>query len=156
MVRLILISLLFVASLVNFFPVPSKEVWYVGIAIPEFPWIFILLSMILLTWSFFKIRFKKACLIIGTITFIILCSPIVRAFSVGSDLENKIQSSFPINDGNIKNFHQSRPFSFFQMFTGNGAKKFLLKHIVMPLIQALLLILIFPHHQFQVFVPVWL
>jgi len=128
LIRLIPIILLFLASLVNFFPVPAKEVWYVGIAIPEFPWIFMILSLLLITWSYFKTRFRKACLIIGAVTFIILCSPIVRAYSVGNDLEKKLQTSFGVSDADMKGFHKEKPFSFLQMFTGNGAKKISFKN----------------------------
>ena len=52
-VRLILLSLLFIASLVNFLPVPSKETWYVGIAVPEFPWVFMLTALAMLVWSYY-------------------------------------------------------------------------------------------------------
>ncbi len=123
MVRLILIILLFILSLVNFLPVPAKEVWYVGIAVPEFPWIFMLLAILLLVWSYFKIRFRIVCLVIGTVTFVILCSPIVRAYNVGSDLKKKMQTSFGVKEEDMKGFHRTQPFSFLQMFTGNGAKE---------------------------------
>jgi acetyl esterase/lipase len=123
MIRLILISILFLLSLVNFFPVPSKESWYAGIAVPEFPWIFMLATLLVLVWSFFSLKLKVPCLLLGTVTFILLSSPIVRAYSVGSDLEKNLENSFGVTDADMKGFHQQKPFSFFQMFTGNGAKK---------------------------------
>lgn len=122
MFRFILTIILFILSLVNFFPVPSKETWYAGIAVPEFPWIFVLISILLLVWSFFAIKLRIPCIIIGTVTFIILCSPIVRAYMIGSDLEQRLETSFDIRSTDMKGFHQPGPFSFFQMFTGNGAK----------------------------------
>ena len=122
MIRFILILVLFILSMVNFFPVPSKETWYAGIAVPEFPWIFMLAAVVLLAWSFFAIKFKIPSLVIGTITFIILCSPIVRAYMIGNDLETKLENSFGVKNEDMKGFHQQQPFSFLQMFTGNGAK----------------------------------
>ncbi len=123
MVRLILILILFLLSLVNIFPVPTKETWYAGIAVPEFPWIFIIVGILLLAWSFFATRLRIICIILGAITLIILCSPIVRAYVIGNDLESRVDKSFGVNDGDMKGFHQAKPFSFLQMFTGNGAKK---------------------------------
>ncbi len=127
MLRFILICILFLLSLLNFFPVPSKETWYAGIAVPEFPWIFMIAALLLLVWSYFSIKFRLPNLILGTITFLILCSPIVRAYNIGSDLDKKIENSFGIKNEDIKIFHQPKPFSFLQMFTGNGAKKIAFK-----------------------------
>ena len=123
MLRLILIILLFIHSLVNFFPVPSKESWYAGIAVPEFPWIFMIATLLLLIWSFFSIKLRLPCLIIGSITFVFLTSPIVRAYMVGSNLEKRLETSFGITSADMTDFHQAQPFSFWQMFTGNGAVK---------------------------------
>lgn len=122
MIRLILICILFLLSLVNFFPVPSKETWYAGIAVPEFPWIFILIAVLLLVWSFYASKFKLPCLVIGGITLIILWLPIVQAFRIGNELEDKLNKSFQVKSEDLKDFHQIKPFSFLQMFTGNGAK----------------------------------
>lgn len=122
MIRFILIIILFLCSLVNFFPVPSKETWYAGIAIPEFPWIFMLAALILLVWSYFSVKLRIPSLIIGTLTFIILTSPVIRAYTIGIDLEKNIENSFGVRSEDMKGFHQKKPFSFLQMFTGNGAK----------------------------------
>nr|WP_314492774.1 alpha/beta hydrolase [uncultured Chryseobacterium sp.] len=122
MFRFLIIILLFILSLVNFFPVPSQSTWYVGIAVPEFPWIFMLVSLSLLVWSWYSKRFRKASIIIGVITFVILSSPIVRAYNVGSRLSADLENSFGVKDTDMTGFHQEHPFSFLQMFTGNGAK----------------------------------
>lgn len=122
MFRFILIILLFILSLVNFFPVPSQSTWYAGIAVPEFPWVFMLVSLALLVWSWYSKRFRKVSLILGVITFVILTSPIVRAYNVGSHLSEDLEKSFGVKDNDMKGFHQQQPYSFLQMFTGNGAK----------------------------------
>ena len=123
MIRLVLIITLFILSLVNFFPVPSKEIWYAGIAVPEFPWIFMIATLLLLIWSFFSIKLRLPCLIIGSITFVFLSSPIVRSYMIGSNLEKRLETSFGVTSADMTGFHQTNPFSFWQMFTGNGALK---------------------------------
>ena len=122
MIRLLLIVILFILSLVNFFPVPSQSTWYAGIAVPEFPWIFMLVAIALFIWSWYSKLFKVSSLIISALTFIIFATPIVRAYQVGSHLAQDLEKSFGVKDGDMKGFHQDKPFSFFQMFTGNGAK----------------------------------
>ena len=122
MIRLILIIILFILSLVNFFPVPSQSTWYVGIAVPEFCWVFMLFSLALLVWSWYSKKLRKVSLILGGITFVILGSPIVRAYHVGSHLSEDLEKSFGVKDADMKGFHQKKPYSFSQMFTGNGMK----------------------------------
>lgn len=122
MVRIILIVFLFILSLVNFFPVPSQSTWYAGIAVPEFPWIFMLVSVVLIIWTYFSKKLRSFSLILSIITFFILSSPIVRAYNVGSHLEKDLEKSYGVKDSDMTGFHQEKPFSFLKMFTGNGAK----------------------------------
>jgi acetyl esterase/lipase len=122
-VRFILLLLLFTASLVNFFPVPSKETWYVGIAVPEFPWIFMLASLAMFLWSCYSKKLRVVCMVLSAVTFIIFTSPIARAYNVGSNFDEKLSSTFGVKTSDLKAFHQPKPFSFVQMFTGNGTRK---------------------------------
>ena len=122
MVRLFLLLILFILSLVNFFPVPTKETWYAGIAVSEFPWIFMLAALLLLTWIFFAKRFRIISFIFGVITLVTLSASVIGAYNVGNDLGKKLENSFGITDADLKGFHQAKPFSFFQMLTGNGAR----------------------------------
>ena len=127
MLRLLLIILLFIASLVNFFPVPAKQVWYVGIAVPEYPWIFLIVCLVLTGLSFSGKKYKTPSVVLGVITFGILLSPVIRAYSIGKSLDKKLNASFGDVSGDLKGFYQKQPFSFMQMFTGNGAKKIAFK-----------------------------
>ncbi|MGS0747338.1 alpha/beta hydrolase fold domain-containing protein [Halpernia sp. GG3] len=122
MIRIILIIILFILSLVNFFPVPSQSTWYVGIAVPEFPWIFMIVALALFIWSWYSKKFRKFTLIMSVITFMTLTSPIVRAYNVGRSLDKNLENAYGVKDSDMTGFHQKKPFSFFQMFTGNGAK----------------------------------
>ena len=121
MIRLIIITLFFLISLFNYFPVPSKELWYLGILIPEYPWIFIFAMIPILIWSSKSKNLRISSLILGTITLLIFCSPIVRAYNVGSDLQKRLETTFKFSNADLSGFHQKRPFSFLQMFTGNGS-----------------------------------
>ena len=123
MFRLLLTILFFALSLLNLFPVPSKEVWYAGILIPEYPWIFILVMILLIVWNCYRTKYRPLSLLLSILALVIFCSPIVRAYIVASDLKNKLQFSFGIQDTELAGIHQEKPFSFWQMFTGNGAKK---------------------------------
>ncbi len=122
MFRFILIVLLFIASLVIFFPVPAKETWYVGIAVPEYPWIFILTSLLLLVWTFFSKKFRIFSIVLSGITLLILASPIARAINRGSAIDAELTQRFGVTDANMNGFHQQEPFSISQMLSGNGAK----------------------------------
>ena len=81
-----------------------------------------LIALALLTWTYFSKKYRKISLIIGAITFLILASPIVRAYNIGSHLGKDLENSFGVKDSDLTGFHQKQPYSFFQMFTGNGAK----------------------------------
>lgn len=123
MIRFLLILFLLILSLVNFFPVPSQSTWYVGIAVPEFPWIFMLASIALFIWSWYSKIFRRLSIVLSVITFIILSSPIIRAYNVGHNLNQELEKSFGVKDSDMTGFHQKKPFSFLRMFTGNSAKE---------------------------------
>ena len=123
MLRLILISLLFIASLVIFFPIPAKEVWYVGIAVPEYPWIFILACLGLLTWSWFSTKYRLPSMILGTVTLFILCSPVVRAMNRGTQIDADLAARFAITDAEMSGFYQHPAFSVKQMLLGKKTQQ---------------------------------
>ena len=123
MFRLITITIFFLVSLFNYFPVPSKELWYLGILIPEYPWIFILAIIPLLMWSYKKVKLRMPCIVVGISALIIFCSPIVRAYAIGSDLDRRLQTAFGVYDADMKGFHEEKPFNALHMLSGNGAKE---------------------------------
>lgn len=81
-----------------------------------------LVSLALFIWSWYSLKLRKFSLIISAVTFVILTSPIVRAYNVGSNLDKELENAYGLKDSEVKGFHQDKPFSFLQMFTGNGAK----------------------------------
>ena len=122
MLRLLLIILLLLVSLFNFVPVPAKELWYTAIAVTEFPWIFIALALGLFLWSLRARKFRPVSILLSAISFFILCTPVIGAYSVGSKVDEKLTSSFSVKEKDVAGFRRSQPFSFFQMFRTTGAK----------------------------------
>ncbi|MGY3053608.1 acetyl esterase/lipase [Pedobacter sp. UYEF25] len=123
MFRLILIIFFFILSLVNFIPAQSKELWYLSILIPEFPYFFFLAMIPLLFWSYKKKKYRSVCLTFGIAAFLIFCSPVVRAYQVGKTLNVELVKSYGEKVNSLTGFMEQEPFSFWQMFFGNGAKK---------------------------------
>ena len=81
-----------------------------------------LISLGLFVWTWYSKKLRRLSLIISGITFLILTSPIIRAYNIASHLPEDLEKSFGVKDSDLTGFHQEKPFSFFQMFTGNGAK----------------------------------
>ncbi len=81
-----------------------------------------LVSLALMLWTYYSTKLRTLSLIISVITFLILASPVVRAYNVGSYLPEDLEKSFGVTDSDMTDFHQKKPFSFLQMFSGNGAK----------------------------------
>ena len=116
MFRLILIILLFLLSLLNFFPVPAKQVWYAGIAVPEFPWVFISFIIPLIIWSAKRTKYKKLSLTLGIAALVSFTFPIIGAYIVGNNLYKDVNAAFGnAPTGNI--YLQQQPFGFLQMIT---------------------------------------
>lgn len=122
MVRLILIIFCFLCSLFTIIPVPAKQIWYVAIAVGEFPWIWIIGILILLGWSWKSAPFRTISIALSVVALILFSTPIVRAYKVGSNLDARLQEAFgPIND--LEAPHRDVPFRFSKMITGIGAKR---------------------------------
>ena len=81
-----------------------------------------LISLGLFVWTWYSKKLRTLSLIISGITFFILTSPIIRAYNIASHLPEDLEKAYGVKDSDMTGFHQEKPFSFFQMFTGNGAK----------------------------------
>lgn len=123
MLRFILTILLFLCSLLNFFPIPGKFLWYLGIAVPEFPWVWMILALLFLFWNFKAKTLRIAGLAASVAAFLIFLTPVVRAYSIAQSLDQELEKAFGIKQGVLKGFYRENAFSFIQMFSGIGAKK---------------------------------
>lgn len=123
MFRFILCCLFLLFSLVNFFPVPSKEIWYLGILFTEFPWIGMGVSLLLLFWSFRgSKKLKTAGIFVSTLAFLFYSYPVAGAYFIGQKLDTELEKAYHIKTADLNGFHQAKPFLFWQLFFGSGAK----------------------------------
>lgn len=118
--RLIVAGILFLLSLMVFFKAPTNFFWRVSVAITEFPYIFILASLILCVFCFKADKFKMISLIISGLTFIIYTVPIIKAYTRSIQLAETIALSFPYKE---KETYLKQPYSFIKMFSGIGIKE---------------------------------
>jgi len=111
MFRLVLLIILFLVSLLAIFNAPTYHTWMGAILITEFPWIFLLATLVLTGCGYWVSKYQLAGTIIGIITFIILLSPIVKAYLIGNEIKS-VKNSV-LGDIDIA------PFSVIKMFAGN-------------------------------------
>jgi len=117
MTRLILLSILFLLSLLIIFRAPTNLSWYVSILVTEFCWVFIVLIAFLLFIRFGAARFYLPANLIGIVSIVIYLLPIIQAYRVAADVKKNLPDAFPTK------MEDEAPFNPFQMITGIGAKK---------------------------------
>ncbi|RYD91264.1 MAG: alpha/beta hydrolase, partial [Sphingobacteriales bacterium] len=114
MIRLILLIILFLASLLALFGAPTRQLWIFAIAITEYPLIFVVITALITTGGFMKQRFQLGGTILGLITIVIFLSPVIRAYFIGKTLRAEMVTAlgdkaiFPI---------ENRPFLFGKFFS---------------------------------------
>ncbi len=118
MLRFLLIFLLFLVSLLAVLPAPTYHLWILAILVTEFPYVFIILTIILYLFKSRLIGYKRAGNILAIISLILFLSPIFRAYNIASKLPQEIKVSFGNQVSNIKSPHLNKPYSFFSMFSG--------------------------------------
>jgi acetyl esterase/lipase len=112
MIRLLLLILLFLASLLTVFKAPAYYLWLLAIAVSEFPLPFTGITVLVLTAGFWIHKCQLAAAIIGIITLVLFLSPVVRAYMVASTLKQGLAASF---GGAANNEHV--PLSFSKLFS---------------------------------------
>ncbi|MBA3829324.1 MAG: alpha/beta hydrolase fold domain-containing protein [Taibaiella sp.] len=121
MFRIILIIFCFLLSLFTIMPVPSHYVWYLGIMASEFPWVFLGVLIVLLAGSIMAKRYRVPGIIISLIAFILFLFPIIGAYRIAGNLDQRIASGFSVNDLPSTGFQQDKPYTFGRMISGIGA-----------------------------------
>lgn len=112
MVRLILVTLLFLLSLLAVFKAFEYHLWLLSVAVTEFSWLFSLGTIIVLITVFFGGRYILMSTIIGVLALALFLSPIVRAYMIAESLPANLTKSLGITKTN----NSTIPFSFFRMF----------------------------------------
>lgn len=111
MKRLILFSVLFLISLLAVFNAPTYHLWLLSIMVTEYCWVFIILTSICLVVAGLRpCRYRVHATVIGVISLVLFCSPVVRAYKVAGNLPNELNKVF--GSDSIK----AKPFQIFKMF----------------------------------------
>ncbi len=114
MKRLILFSTLFLISLLTVFEAPTYHLWLLSILVTEYCWIFIIVTVVLLfTAVLRKYKYRFHATLIGTISLMLFCSPIIRAYKIAGDLQGDFTKVFGFENIDTK------PFRALNMFGGN-------------------------------------
>jgi acetyl esterase/lipase len=115
MLRLVLLIILFLASLLTVLKAPAYYLWLLAIMVTEFSWIFISVTTIIIALGFWVNHFKYAGTIFGVIALILFVSPIVRAYSIAGHIKQDMQAA--LGNGKSLEFPQhSKPFSIGRLF----------------------------------------
>jgi acetyl esterase/lipase len=113
MARLILLILLFLASLLTVCEAPAYYLWILAILVTEFPLIFVGITALILVWGIWVSKYKMAGTIIGAIALLLFLSPIIRSYSISKNLEQNLSGALKIPVD-----HTKSTFSFSKLFTG--------------------------------------
>lgn len=118
MIRFIISILLLLVSLLAIFKAPEYHIWMLAILITEFPWIFILLTSIILLTGFYVDKYQLAGTIVGIMALVLFTSPIVSAYAVSASLKQNFTAAFG-RDSTITADNSRPPFSFWKQFSGS-------------------------------------
>jgi acetyl esterase/lipase len=117
--RLILNIILFLGSLLCIFVAPTFRLWIFSIAVSEFPWVFVIATSLLLTWSVYGKKVNKAIrslnIALGTLSLIIFSLPIGTAWYMGYQLPAEISGKLGGTPASGNVFSFARMFSMTEM-----------------------------------------
>ncbi len=122
MFRFILLFLLFLVSLLAVLPAPTYHLWILAILVTEFPYIFIVLTIVLFLFKSRLIGYKRAGNILAYISLILFLSPVFRAYAIAAKLPAELNAVFGNTVADLKFPHLTKPYSFFSMFSGIDGK----------------------------------
>jgi len=122
MFRLIIALLLFAASLLAVFPIPAKQVWYLAIAVSEFPWVWLIIALLLLTWILIAqhstLKWPSAIITVAALLLFML--PIIQAYKISRGLEKRLTAAFGSAPFPESQPHRNTPYSAMAMISGIG------------------------------------
>lgn len=118
MFRLILLVVLFLISLLAVIRAPQYHLWLLAIAVTEFPWIWMLLTFILLLMGIRTDKYVLAGTVTGIAALLLFLSPVVRIYAVSSGLDKHLTAAFGSAQHDGVN-----PFSAVKMITGINSKQ---------------------------------
>jgi acetyl esterase/lipase len=99
---------------------PANFLWKMAVGITEFPWVFMLASLLLLGSCYWAQKYRLPTALIGAGSFFIFSLPLIWAVVNDSSLDKKVKHIFPYDE---KKAMLPEPFSFSRMFSGVDYKK---------------------------------
>ena len=111
MINVALTIVLFLISLLAILPAPAFYLWLLAIAVDEYPWIFVMISTVIIFINLKSKSFPILTALISVLSLLIFLSPIIRAFMISKNLKAQMTSSL----GEI-NLENEKPFSITAMF----------------------------------------
>jgi len=123
MIRLVFLSLLFLASLLTVLKAPQYHLWILSILVTEFAWIFITVTLLILIFGYGNEKYHHLATVIGIIALLLYCSPIVRGYKVAAQLNAGFEAAFGKGSSNLASEPGKKPLRFFRMITGIAAKQ---------------------------------
>ncbi|HLI94028.1 MAG TPA: alpha/beta hydrolase [Puia sp.] len=94
MLRFITIVILLLVSLLAAFPAPAFPLWLLAMIVQGYPWIFVLLMLVLLLAGGYKGRFGLYNALACAFALVLFVSPVVRAYSVARSLGRRLELAF--------------------------------------------------------------
>lgn len=120
MVKLILAVLLFLISLLTVFRAPAYALWLLAILIDEFPWVPVLLTILVVVFNLRTTAYPLTTNILLLLAFILFLSPVLRANLVSKDLRKNLVAAF----GALPEQGSMPPFLATRLFSGNDTVAF--------------------------------
>ncbi|MCE3259390.1 MAG: esterase/lipase, partial [Bacteroidetes bacterium] len=117
--RIPLVSILLLLSLLVLFKAPTNFFWRVAVAVTEFPYVFIAVSLISFFFCLKAERYKALLLVLNIITIFFYFLPVISAYLRSMWLENELSDVFPYKEQETQ---LKEPYSFLKMFSGIGIK----------------------------------
>lgn len=123
MFRFITIICLLLLSLLAVFPAPITFLWYVSLAVQEYPWVFALVVLILLLTGGYKGKFGMVNSIACALALVLFISPVIRAYRVARGLNKGLEAAFiALDSPRPAPPFTANPFQWWQLFNLSSAK----------------------------------
>ena len=122
MLRLILTLLFFLLALLVIFRAPTNFFWRVSVAITEFPYFFVIASILLLIWSFWAVNFKITSITLSFLSLTLYSLPVFNAYQKSSALQQDLLIALKTSDTKANKNQLENPFAFWKMLSGIGTK----------------------------------
>jgi acetyl esterase/lipase len=121
-IRLILLTLLFLASLLTILKAPQYYLWLVSVLVTEFAWVFILVTLLILVWGYNSERYHLITAVMGVAALLLYCTPVIRGYRAAAKVNADFEVAFGRGSSSLPWQPNRAPYSFFRSISGIGAK----------------------------------